>query len=74
MRIAVFGLIAATAVLCSACTPAVGSKEWCDGLKSGSIKPNENDAAQVQAAVACVMGGVGDAMKQMMQGAPAPGQ
>ncbi len=65
MRIAMFGLIAATAVICTACAPAVGSKEWCEGVSKGTIKPNEQDAAQMQAAVACMMSGLGDALKQL---------
>jgi hypothetical protein len=38
MRIAMFGLIAATAALCASCGPAVGSKEWCDNLEKNPPK------------------------------------
>lgn len=29
MRLTLIGILAATAALCVACTPAVGSPEWC---------------------------------------------
>ncbi len=59
MRIAMFGLIAATAAICTACSPAVGSKEWCDNLE----KNPPQDFSQVTPEMAkglqqCVMNAV----------------
>lgn len=34
MRLTLFGMLAATAALCAACTPAVGSPDWCKQMEA----------------------------------------
>jgi hypothetical protein len=34
MRLTLIGMLAATAALCTACSPAVGSPEWCKNMQA----------------------------------------
>ena len=40
MRIAFYGLLAATAVLATGCSPAVGSPEWCKQFQAKNENAN----------------------------------
>lgn len=44
MRLKTIALVAVTAAVAAACSPAPGSAEWCKGLLDGSIKPSQEDA------------------------------
>jgi hypothetical protein len=67
MRLTLIGLLAATAALCAACSPAIGSKEWCEGVMKGSIQPNPQDQAQMEGAMKCAMGALDGAFKNLGQ-------
>ncbi len=52
MRLAMLGLVAVTATICTGCTPAVGSPEWCKQMEANppkdlaSITPEMMQGAQ----------------------------
>lgn len=41
MRLTLIGMLAATAALCAACSPAVGSPEWCKQFQA-KMQANAN--------------------------------
>ena len=43
MRIAFYGLMAASAVLATACSPAVGSPDWCKQFQANNENKNPMD-------------------------------
>lgn len=43
MRLATIALLAVSAGLLAACSPAPGSAEWCKGVMSGSVKPTPEE-------------------------------
>jgi hypothetical protein len=40
MRLTLIGMLAATAALCAACSPAVGSPEWCKEFQTKNANAN----------------------------------
>jgi hypothetical protein len=63
MRIRIFGLLAVTAALCSACN-GPGSPEWCKGVIQGTIKATEQEMSANEQKCAEVL------MKELMSGKP----
>lgn len=44
MKLKTITLLAATASLAAACSPAPGSEEWCKGIETGAVKPTFEEA------------------------------
>jgi hypothetical protein len=68
MRIAFYGLIAVAAAICTGCSPAVGSPEWCKQMEEKMKGADSLDALSKLSPEE--QQGIGQCMMNALQGLP----